>query len=207
MGLELSALCGSAFPFRRARDVYHPRDHHMTSKLLVVADGLDWFIDRVGRVTGWSALALVLVMSFNVLQRYVFHTGSVAMQELEWHLMAPICMLGISYAILKDGHVQVDILYGRFPDRLKRLIDLVSAMLVVFVVAFLLKVSIPYVMQSYTIGEGSPDPGGLPHRWIVKAMLPAGFVLVLIQSTAALLRALVCVVDPSIPAQSSTHTV
>ena len=49
-------------------------------------------------------------MAYNVLLRYFFRTGSVAMQELEWHLMAPICMLGLSYAILKDGHVQVDIL-------------------------------------------------------------------------------------------------
>lgn len=179
----------------------------MISKLLAVADGLDWFIERVGRVTGWSALAIVLVMSFNVLLRYLFHTGSVAMQELEWHLMAPICMLGLSYALLKDGHVQVDILYGSFPDRLKRLIDLVSAILVIVVVAFLLKVSIPYVMQSYTISEGSPDPGGLPYRWIVKAMLPAGFLLVLIQSSAAFLRALARVIDPSVSAPSSNHTV
>jgi TRAP-type mannitol/chloroaromatic compound transport system permease small subunit len=179
----------------------------MTSMLLVVADGLDWFIERVGRVTGWSALAIVLVMSFNVLLRYIFNTGSVAMQELEWHLMAPICMLGLSYALLKDGHVQVDILYGSFSERWKRFIDLVSAVLVIVVVAFLLKVSIPYVMQSYAISEGSPDPGGLPYRWIVKAMLPAGFVLVLIQSSAAFLRALARVIDPSVSAQSSNHTV
>ena len=84
-------------------------------------------------------------MAFNVLLRYLFRTGSVAMQELEWHLMAPICMLGLSYAILHDGHVQVDILYGRFPPRLQRLIDFVSTLLVVMVVAILLKLSIPYV--------------------------------------------------------------
>ena len=126
----------------------------------------------------------------NVLLRYLFRTGSVAMQELEWHLMAPVCMLGLSYAILKDGHVQVDIMYGRFPVRLRRFIDLISTILVVLVVGILLKLSLPYVMQSYSIGEKSPDPGGLTHRWILKAMLPAGFVLLLIQSVAAMLRAL-----------------
>ena len=84
-------------------------------KLLKLADGLDVVIDRIGRITGWCSLAIVLVMAYNVLLRYFFRTGSVAMQELEWHLMAPICMLGLSYAILKDGHVQVDILYGQLP--------------------------------------------------------------------------------------------
>ena len=162
---------------------------------------------EIGRITGWSALALVLVMSFNVLLRYLFRTGSVAMQELEWHLMAPVCMLGLSYAILKDGHVQVDIMYGRFPARLRRFIDLISTILVVLVVAVLLKLSLPYVMQSYSIGEKSPDPGGLTHRWILKAMLPAGFSLLLIQSVAAMLRALVPVIDPTVTVKSASHTV
>jgi len=179
----------------------------MTPRLLGIADALDTIIERIGQITGWCALAIVLVMAFNVLLRYFFHTGSVAMQELEWHLMAPICMLGLSYAILKDGHVQVDILYGRFPETAKRVIDLVSALLVVAVVAILLKLSIPYVMQSYWIGERSPDPGGLTHRWILKSMLPLGFALLLVQSLAGLLRALVRVVDPSARTTSSMHTV
>ncbi len=156
-----------------------------------VADQLDWFIDRVGRITGWCAFGLVCVMSFNVLLRYMFRTGSVAMQELEWHLMAPICLLGLSYALLHDGHVKVDILYGRFSPKLQRLVDVISMFLVCAVVAFLIYVSIPYVMQSYSIGETSPDPGGLSHRWMLKALLPLGFLLLLIQSVAAFLRALI----------------
>jgi TRAP-type mannitol/chloroaromatic compound transport system permease small subunit len=179
----------------------------VTRPLLRTADLLDLVIDRIGRVTGWFALALVLVMSSNVLLRYLFRTGSVAMQELEWHLMAPVCMLGLSYAILKDGHVKVDILYGRFSERAKRIIDFVSAVLVVIVVLILLKLSIPYVLQSYSIGEKSPDPGGLTHRWILKAMLPVGFGLLLVQSFAAMLRALVPVIDPTIAVKSASHTV
>ena len=179
----------------------------LTGKLNAVADKLDFVIDRIGRITGWCSLAIVLVMAYNVLLRYFFRTGSVAMQELEWHLMAPICMLGLSYAILKDGHVQVDILYGRFPVRLQRIIQFISMVLVVLVVAILFKLSIPYVMQYYNIGEQSPDPGGLTHRWIVKSMLPIGFGLLLIQSIAATLRALVPILDPSAQVKSATHTV
>lgn len=178
-----------------------------TMRLLKISDSLDFFIDRIGRITGWFALILVLVMSANVLMRYGFRTGSVAMQELEWHLMAPICMLGLSYAILKDGHVQVDILYGRFPTRVKRIIDFVSALLVVVLIAILFKLSIPYVMQSYAMGEKSPDPGGLTNRWMLKAMLPLGFALLLIQSFSAMCRALVPVIDPSIEIKSASHTV
>ena len=179
----------------------------MTKALAAIADALDVVIDRIGRITGWCSFAIVLVMAFNVLLRYFFRTGSVASQELEWHLMAPICMLGLSYAILKDGHVQVDIFYGRFPERVQRLIQFISTVLVVIVIAILLKLSIPYVLQSYNIGEKSPDPGGLTHRWILKAMLPIGFALLLVQSVAAMLRALIPILDPSAHVKSATHTV
>jgi TRAP-type mannitol/chloroaromatic compound transport system permease small subunit len=179
----------------------------LTGVLARTADALDWIIDRIGRITGWCALAIVLVMAYNVLLRYLFRTGSVAMQELEWHLMAPICMLGLSYAILKDGHVQVDILYGHMPERMRRVIDFISTVLVVIVVFILLKLSIPYVEQSYRIGEKSPDPGGLTNRWILKSMLPLGFGLLLVQSTAAMLRAIIPLIDPSARIKSASHTV
>ena len=120
--------------------------------------------------------------------------------------MAPICMLGLSYAILKDGHVQVDILYGRFPERVQRIIQFISTVLVVVVIAILLKLSIPYVMQSYNIGEKSPDPGGLTHRWIVKSMLPLGFALLLVQSVAAMLRALIPISIPTRTGQERQRT-
>jgi TRAP-type mannitol/chloroaromatic compound transport system permease small subunit len=164
-----------------------------------IADGLDRIIDRIGRLTGWFAFALVCVMAYNVLLRYFFRTGSVAMQELEWHLMAPICLLGLSYALLHDGHVKVDIFYGRFPYRVRKLIDVVSMILVCAVVGLLMVLSLPYVEQSYAIGEKSPDPGGLEHRWVLKAMLPLGFGLLLIQSVAATLRALVALLGPEPP--------
>jgi TRAP-type mannitol/chloroaromatic compound transport system permease small subunit len=179
----------------------------VTTGLGAAADILDTAIDRIGRITGWCSFAIVVVMAYNVLLRYFFRTGSVAMQELEWHLMAPICMLGLSYAILKDGHVQVDILYGRFPERVQRIIQFISTVLVVAVIAILLKLSIPYVMQSYNIGEKSPDPGGLTHRWILKSMLPIGFALLLVQSVAAMLRALIPILDPSAHVRSAAHTV
>lgn len=170
-----------------------------------LADRLDWFIDRIGRVTGWCAFALVCVMAFNVLLRYFFRTGSVAMQELEWHLMAPISLLGLSYALLHDGHVKVDIFYGRFPEIIKKLIDVLSMLLVCIFVAILIYLTIPYVEQSYSIGEQSPDPGGLTHRWILKAMLPLGFSLLLIQSFGAFLRAIITLLDPAAPHARERH--
>ena len=81
-----------------------------------LAGGIDAFIDLVGRITAWSSFALALVMGGNVLLRYVFHTGSVWSQELEWHLMSPICLFGMSYALRHGEHVRVDVLFAGFSD-------------------------------------------------------------------------------------------
>ncbi len=162
-------------------------------RLIRIADALDALIEGIGRIAAWSSLALVLLMSYNVLLRYFFRTGSVALQEMEWHIMAFLVLICICYTTLKDGHVQVDILFSRFPDGARRVILFISATLVVILAALLLDLAIPYVLQSYSIGESSPDPGGLGHRWLLKALMPAGFTLLLVQSIAAWLRALVAV--------------
>jgi TRAP-type mannitol/chloroaromatic compound transport system permease small subunit len=163
----------------------------LASRLEFGARMLDLVVEHAGRLASWTGFALVCVMAFNVLLRYLFHTGSVAMQELEWHLMAPVSLLCIAYAIKHEGHVRVDILYGRFPPRLKQALEVVSCLAAVTFSIIIIKLSWGYVMQSYLIGEKSPDPGGLPYRFILKAMIPLGFLLLLIQSLAATLRALI----------------
>ena len=98
-----------------------------------LADGIDTFIDAVGRVTAWSSFALAAVMGGNVLLRYVFHTGKVWSQELEWHLMAPICLFGMSYALRHGEHVRVDVLFASFSPRSKNFVELVSSALLMVI--------------------------------------------------------------------------
>jgi TRAP-type mannitol/chloroaromatic compound transport system permease small subunit len=159
-------------------------------RLAALARACAGVVDACGQIASWSSLAIVLVMAFNVLLRYAFNTGSVAMQELEWHLMAPIALLGMSYAILKDGHVRVDVVFGRMPPRYQETVDAVTHLMVLTMAAIMVMLSIPYVEQSYVIGEKSPDPGGLTHRFLLKSLIPLGFVLLGIQAVGAALRAI-----------------
>src|SRR5215204_848416 len=92
------------------------------------AQCLDVIVEVSGRIAAWTGFGLVLVMGANVLIRYVSRTGSVAMQELEWHLMAPVSLLCIAYAIKHEGHSRVDILHGRLSTRAQEVVDLFSAL-------------------------------------------------------------------------------
>jgi TRAP-type mannitol/chloroaromatic compound transport system permease small subunit len=145
---------------------------------------IDRFTDVVGAATSWIALVIVVLMAANVLLRYLFSAGSVWAQELEWHLLVPLILFGMSYALRHGEHVRVDIVYARMPERSRALVDLLSALLTIAVSAVIIWLSLHYVEQSYVIDEGSPDPGGIPHRFIIKALIPIGFTLLLVQACA-----------------------
>lgn len=151
---------------------------------------IERLVDLVGEWTSWIALVIVGLMATNVLLRYLFSAGSVWAQELEWHLLVPLVLFGSSYALRHGDHVRVDIVYGKLSDRNQRIVDLVSALLGIAITALFIWYSIHYVQQSYVIDEGSPDPGGLPHRYLLKGLIPAGFALLLLQCIASALGSL-----------------
>ncbi len=153
-----------------------------------IADRLESVIDWTGRGTAWICLVLVLLVAFNVILRYAFRLGPVALQELEWHLMSPIALVGMSYALRHGDHVRVDIFFDRFGRTLQEWIDLTAAIVTVVIAVIIFKLSLGFVDQAYSIGEGSPDPGGLPHRFLLRAFIPLGFALLGVQAVAKAIR-------------------
>lgn len=148
---------------------------------------IERFVDVIGAATAWLSLVIVGLMATNVLLRYLFHTGTVWAQELEWHLLVPLILFGTSYALRHGEHVRVDIIYGGFSKRAKVVVDLISALLAIVISALFIWFSLHYVQQSYVIDEGSPDPGGIPHRFLIKSLIPIGFALLFVQSVAVAL--------------------
>jgi len=150
-----------------------------------VAGFLDRWVARIGRATSWLTLLLVLLVASDVLFRYVWHVGSVAEQEFEWHVLAVIALIGASYTLQQGEHVRVDIFYQRYSLRVKRWMDvLLPAFVVVPTMLFVAVQSLEFVSMSWELGEGSPDPGGIPARYIIKAVVPLGFFLVALQGVA-----------------------
>jgi TRAP-type mannitol/chloroaromatic compound transport system permease small subunit len=155
-----------------------------------IRERIDAFTDLTGRWVSWLVLAIVVLMAVNVLMRYLFNTGSVWAQELEWHLLVPVVLFGMSYTLKHGEHVRSDILYFRFTPTTRAWIDFVSALLVIAISLLIIWFSLHYVQQSFVIDEKSPDPGGLPHRWLLKGLMPIGFALLTLQGVACALAAL-----------------
>jgi TRAP-type mannitol/chloroaromatic compound transport system permease small subunit len=143
---------------------------------------IDKMSDYIGRGVAWVALGLVVVVFVDVVMRYLFRTSFVFTQELEWHLFGFIFLIGAGYTLLRDGHVRVDIIYQRLGFKGRAWINLVGVL--VFLIPGCLLVittSWKFTHNAWMIGEGSPDPGGIPYRFLVKGLMPVGFSLLLIQ--------------------------
>jgi len=153
------------------------------------------FADGIDRITKWAArlaaallLALVALVFFNVFGRYVVGASPIWAQELEWHVMAPIALLGITVLMLERGHVRVDMLYDKLPVRARHALDLFSMLVGAVIAVLFIKYSAGFVESSWSLREGSPDPGGLPGRYVVKAMIPVCFGLFGLQCLANAVR-------------------
>jgi len=147
-----------------------------------VAGFLDHLVGGIGKAAAWLTLLLVILVAGDVLMRYIWRVSSVAEQELEWHVLAVIALIGASYTLQQGEHVRVDVFYQRYGLRLKRWMDvLLPALIVVPTMLFIAWQSLDFVRMSWEISEGSPDPGGLPGRYLIKAFVPLGFFLVALQ--------------------------
>lgn len=146
---------------------------------------INQFTEKTGQWVSWISLILVVLIGIDVLLRYVFSWSSSANQELEWHLFATLFLLGSAYALKHDKHVRVDVFYSRFSDQKKAWVNLIGT--IVFLIPFCLVVidtSIPFALDAWKISESSPEPGGLPHRFLVKSTIPLGALLLLVQAIA-----------------------
>ncbi|MEM7523687.1 MAG: TRAP transporter small permease subunit [Pseudomonadota bacterium] len=155
---------------------------------LAFADAVDAVTRGFGKLAALILLILIALIGWNVGGRYIGGGGSVALQELEWHLLAPIALFGVAVLMLEKGHVRVDMVYNRLSRRAQHLLDLVSMLCGVVIAILFVKYSIGFVDSAWSINEGSPDPGGLPARYIVKSIIPMGFVFVALQCLSNAIR-------------------
>lgn len=162
----------------------------MRTTLRRTARAIEALIDTAGRLTLWLALAMIALVAVNVLLRYTMSLGSVWAQELEWHLLAAMIMLGIGHALQRGEDVRVDLFYARYGPRARWWVDLASLLLLLAIALLLLKLSLGYVAQSWGVAERSADPGGIPWRWAVKSLIPLGFGMVALHAVAATIRML-----------------
>ncbi len=157
------------------------------------ARAIDRLSERLGRLSAWLILAMVLIGAFNAIMRHLgrflgLTLSSNAYIELQWYLFSLVFLLGAAHALAHNAHVRVDVFYSRLEPRWHAWINLAGTVL--FLLPFtgiVLWLAWPSVHNSWSVREGSADPGGLP-RYPIKAMLLVGFALLALQGLAEIVK-------------------
>ena len=165
----------------------------MLNKLLVSTEA---FIDWSGRTVSWLNLLLVLVTFIVVVMRYVFDSGSIALQETSSYLHASIFLVGMAYTMQQDAHVRVDIFYSRCSKQTKAWIDLFGAVFLLLpFMLFITWISWQYIVDSWSVLEGSREAGGLPGVFLLKSLILAMTCLLSLQAFTQIARNIITVLN------------
>jgi len=161
------------------------------TSLIKIADGIDAFSNRMGRIVAWGALIMVLLQFTVVLMRHVFGLSSIWMQESILYLHGLLFMLVAGYTLLCDGHVRVDIFYREASARYKATIDLMGTFLFLWpVCALITYASWPYVSISWKVLEGSRETSGIPAVFLLKTAILVFAFIVALQGLSTVIRSL-----------------
>jgi TRAP-type mannitol/chloroaromatic compound transport system permease small subunit len=177
----------------------------MHTRLQTIARALDLVAETSGRLIAWLTLGMVIITFTVVVLRYLFNTGSIALQESITYLHACVFMLGAAYTLKQGGHVRVDIFYQRFSPLTRAWIDLLGTLLLLFpVCGFIFFSSLDYVASSWAIYEGSREAGGLDGVFLLKSLIPLAAVLLMLQGCSMLLHSLLLITGQSVTDDTAT---
>jgi TRAP-type mannitol/chloroaromatic compound transport system permease small subunit len=165
------------------------RGHALDFPHTAISDVIDALVASFHVIINWIWVVLIVLIVVNVTLRYVIGTNYIAMEELQWHLFAIGWMIGLAYAVKLDGHVRVDVLADRLRPRTRAWIELFGILIFVLPLCYImLSNGWPFVERAWSLNEISAAPGGLTHRWAIKAVILLAFALLGLAALSRLLR-------------------
>jgi len=156
--------------------------------LLKLSRQIDALTERVGKAALWLVLVVVLISSFNAIMRYAINYSSNAFLEIQWYLFGLIFLSSAGYTLMRNEHVRIDLISGRFSKRGQAWIDIFGTIFFLMPMAIAIMVlSWPVFMQAIQSSEMSNSAGGLI-VWPARLMIPAGFLLLILQAISELIK-------------------
>jgi TRAP-type mannitol/chloroaromatic compound transport system permease small subunit len=141
----------------------------------------------VGKFSMYLVFAMMGILLFESISRTIFDLPHIWVVEMAQFTMAAYYLLGGGYSMILDGHVRMDLLYGRWSAKKQALADALTALLLIFYVVFLLNGGISAVKYAVKYGQVNYTPWGPPMAPI-KIIMTIGIVLMLLQVIATFFK-------------------
>ncbi len=156
--------------------------------LLSLSRAIDRLNAFVGKYSIWLIFAATFVSAANAIVRKAFDTSSNAFLEVQWYFFAWSFLVAAGYTLLHREHVRIDVVNSRLSKKAQVWIDIIGfAFFLTPLCIVILWLSMPEVIQKYTSGEMSGNPGGLI-RWPVWVAIPVGVTLLMLQGWSELIK-------------------
>ncbi|WP_367397119.1 TRAP transporter large permease subunit [Ruegeria atlantica] len=162
---------------------------HPDSDRQKIAVAIDAGVKAVGHVVMWANVLLMGAIFAQVSLRYLFSQNYPKLDEIQWHFYGIVTMIGISYALITDSHVRVDVLHMQLSRRAQRIIEVIGILTLLTPFIYLMvDQGYDYFYESFRVNERSDSPTGLPARWAFKAVIPISFILLALAALARLIH-------------------
>jgi TRAP-type mannitol/chloroaromatic compound transport system permease small subunit len=157
----------------------------MRATLRVVDAISDW----TAKVVSWLTVVLVLVLVFDVVERYVFGGATIWAYETGTMLGATIYVMGWAFVHRMREHIRVDVIYVHLPPRVQLTIDVVGTILLLLPLLYvLIDTSIYYMMRAWRIDETLAETFWYPPAGPFRTVVVVALFLLAFQTVANLIR-------------------
>ncbi len=179
---------------RRAAKLIDAKEIHIP-----IVSSLNKFVKRVVETIAWLNVVVMLLILVTVTLRYGFHRNKlllewplVPMEELQWHFYSVPFMFGLAYVIATDSNIRIDLLRLHMSKKLKHIFEILGILLLLMpCVIILFDFSLDYTIYAITHHESSQSTMGLPHRWVVKSVIPLTMILIFLAASSKLIQEII----------------
>jgi TRAP-type mannitol/chloroaromatic compound transport system permease small subunit len=134
----------------------------------------------IARVAAWLIIPMFLLLMADVIMRYVVGSAEIWTAEFAQLIFGVYAVICGGYLLVERGHVNVDIIYGRFSRVAKAKVDLATSFLFFLFLCVLIWQSADMAWESAEKLERSSSIWN-PHIWPVKLAIPIAGILLLLQ--------------------------
>lgn len=169
-------------------------------------------IDRLSAICGAFAavlvIALIVLMLYDVMMRYVFNAPTLWGFEVNTFLMGAAFVLSVGYALSHDAHVRVDLLYTPATRWRMRWVDLIGFTVLMLPATIWITMGLwNYFHEAFRTGERSGGSAWNPVLWPFRLILFVGFLILALQVVAEIFRRICTLLgDPVDPAVDDGHS-
>ena len=151
---------------------------------------IDWMTEKIGIIMAFILVPLLLFPNvYEVFSRYVLKDPTIWALDITTYAFGALFMLAGSYALQQGAHVRTDMLWDKFSDRTKGIIDC-CAFLFLFLptMAILTWSSWDDFIYSMSINEKSNSGAWQPVIWPLRAVIPFSCAMLFLQGLSELMK-------------------